>query len=42
MFSKTQLTKFGEALGKKRISQETFNEAVRENIDEFEMEVSLK
>lgn len=36
MFSAQQLQKFA---GKKRITQETFDDAVRENIDEFEMEV---
>jgi len=36
MFSAEQLQKFA---GKKRIIQQTFDEAVKENIDEFEMEV---
>ena len=36
MFSAQQLQKF---TSKKRISQTTFDEAVRENIDEFDMEV---
>lgn len=36
MFSAEQLQKFA---GKKRITQQTFDEAVKENIDEFEMEV---
>jgi hypothetical protein len=36
MFSAQQLEKFA---GKKRITQETFDEAVKENIEEFEMEV---
>jgi hypothetical protein len=36
MFSAQQLEKFA---GKKRITQQTFDEAVKENIDEFEMEV---
>ena len=39
MFSAQQLQKFA---GKKRITQETFDDAVRENIDEFEMEVGNK
>ena len=36
MFSAQQLQNFA---GKKRITQETFDEAVKENIEEFEMEV---
>ena len=39
MFSAQQLQKFA---GKKRITQETFDEAVKENIEEFEMEVCAK
>lgn len=37
MFSQKQLNTFGEALNRKRISQQTFDEAVRENVEEFEM-----
>ena len=37
MFSAQQLQNFA---GKKRITQETFDDAVRENIEEFDMEVS--
>ena len=39
MFSQKQLNSFGEALHRKRISQQTFDEAVRENVEEFDMEV---
>lgn len=39
MFSQAQLNTFGAALERKRISQNTFDEAVRENIEEFDMEV---
>lgn len=36
MFSAQQLKNFGP---KKQISQQTFDEAVKENVDEFDMEV---
>jgi|LakMenEpi03Aug12_release.lakeMendotaPanAssembly.Ray.scaffolds.fasta_scaffold5812381_1 hypothetical protein len=39
MFSAQQLEKFA---GKKRITQETFDEAVKENIEEFDMEVGAQ
>jgi hypothetical protein len=39
MFSQAQLNTFGAALERKRISQQTFDEAVQENIEEFDMEV---
>jgi hypothetical protein len=39
MFSAQQLQNFA---GKKRVTQETFDEAVKENIEEFEMEVRAK
>ena len=38
MFSQKQLNSFGEALTRKRISQETFDDAVRENVEEFDMQ----
>ena len=38
MFSAQQLQNFA---GKKRITQATFDEAVQENIDEFDMEASF-
>lgn len=41
MFSQAQLNTFGAALDRKRISQVTFDEAVQENIDEFDMEVRV-
>lgn len=38
MFSQKQLNTFGDALNRKRISQQTFDEAVLENVEEFEMD----
>lgn len=42
MFSQAQLNTFGAALDRKRISQATFDEAVQENIEEFDMEVRAR
>ena len=39
MFSAQQLNNFKNASTRKTISQKTFDEAVKENIDEFDMEV---
>lgn len=39
MFSKAQLDTFSQTLNRKRITQATFDDAVRENVEEFDMEV---
>lgn len=39
MFSAQQLNNFKNASTRKTISQKTFDEAVKENIEEFDMEV---
>ena len=41
MFSEQQLKNFKDAAGKRRISQTTFDDAVKENMEEFDMEVRL-
>ena len=41
MFSAQQLNSFKNASTRKTISQKTFDEAVQENIDEFDMEVRI-
>jgi len=41
MFSKAQLDTFSQTLNRKRITQATFDDAVRENVEEFDMEVLI-